>query len=445
MPIALAAGLLGALAIAAPAGATFPGANGRIAIEGPPCCAHGDSHGFYTIPPNGHGLRLTRVGLTGVRDVAWSPDGTRVAFVADSGDPTPPEGDPVIELYTAAADGSDVRRLTRNRLTERTVSWSPDGRSLAFITTDAGGTSPEQLAVIPARGGKARLLRRVDAITAEWSPDGETIAIGEPFAGIQLIPVAGGKADTIAPGADARHFSWAPSGRALVFASCAAEYCDLFRVNGDGTGLEPLLQRTSSTDYIGQPVWSPDGETIAFCRGLDDVQGVWTMGADGRDPHLLRRDSPACGHWLSWRPVVPPTAPCRAPAAGTPRPDLMTGGPDYDTLAGAGGGDQLFGGGGPDCLLGGRGADVLRGGPGGDRLVGGRGNDRLAGGPGPDRIIAGRGRDRVRGGLGADSVDTRGGEEDVVDCGPGDDSAVVSASDAVVGCEHVTVAVTASR
>jgi Ca2+-binding RTX toxin-like protein len=88
-------------------------------------------------------------------------------------------------------------------------------------------------------------------------------------------------------------------------------------------------------------------------------------------------------------------------------------------LAGGGHDDVIFGVGGNDTLLGGAGDDRIYGGPGRDVITGGSGADHLYGGPGSDTIVA---------------VD---GERDIVDCGPGNDRAVVDSVDLVVGCEVV--------
>jgi Ca2+-binding RTX toxin-like protein len=125
-----------------------------------------------------------------------------------------------------------------------------------------------------------------------------------------------------------------------------------------------------------------------------------------------------------------------ASGGGTPGDDNVTGGSRADHITLAGGDDHANGGRGDDVINGGRGDDTLRGGAGDDRLHGGtgddvlsddRGTDRLSGGPGNDRIDA-----RDRRGRGADD------RHDVVDCGTGDDTALVDSDDVVRNCEHVT-------
>jgi Ca2+-binding RTX toxin-like protein len=417
--------------------ATFAGENGRIAFEGPNCCGYPDPEGFYTMKPDGSDVRVTPVGLKGVHDVAWSPDGKRVAFTAVSDDPEP-EGNEdnsfVTELYVANADGSDVQRLTFNDSGERSPSWSPDGKWLSVLT--GTWTTRDRLAVISAAGGDMRFLRDADSIMAEWSPTEDVIAIAEPLSGIELVPAGGGDATTIVPDANVRQFSWAPTGKRLVFQRC--DQCALYEVNSDGSDVEPLV----ASGDPGAPTWSPDGESVTFCRSVGDEYGFYSVGANGGEPQLVTGRAAPCPHWQSWQPLprpaqTPPAGACPTAVHGTRGPDSMEGDRDRDRLLGLGGADQLFGRGGADCLSGGPGADLAMGGRGADVVRGGPGDDRLEGGADRDTIYAGPGRDRVDAGAGDDLVDARGGGGDTVDCGDGDDRAMVSKSDTVRGCEHV--------
>lgn len=90
-------------------------------------------------------------------------------------------------------------------------------------------------------------------------------------------------------------------------------------------------------------------------------------------------------------------------------------------------------------LAGGAGDDTIIAKCGNNTIVGGAGNDLLVGGPGNDVIIGGPGQDRILGGKGSDTIIADDGEKDVIDCGPGNDSAVVDSIDVVKNCEKVTV------
>jgi Ca2+-binding RTX toxin-like protein len=165
---------------------------------------------------------------------------------------------------------------------------------------------------------------------------------------------------------------------------------------------------------------------------------------------------------------------------GSPGADVLTGGGEDDTLAGLGGNDRLRGGGGNDTLDGGTGADDMSGGsgrdavsyaqhagvavtlddlandggggeldnaqtdiedifgsPGSDDLRGNAGRNTIDAGTGDDRLLGGSGADSLFGGDGTDRLDSRDSSADSLDCGPGEDIALVDVRDALVGCEVV--------
>lgn len=103
------------------------------------------------------------------------------------------------------------------------------------------------------------------------------------------------------------------------------------------------------------------------------------------------------------------------------------------------------GGAGSDRLVGTRAADTLRGRAGDDKLLGGRGKDLLIGGGGDDRLIGGGGRDgfNMRAGVqlkapGDDRIEARDGVADEINCGDGDDVAIVDEVESgVYDCETV--------
>ncbi|HEY2056645.1 MAG TPA: calcium-binding protein [Solirubrobacterales bacterium] len=124
----------------------------------------------------------------------------------------------------------------------------------------------------------------------------------------------------------------------------------------------------------------------------------------------------------------PESAPAGEILRGGAKAERLVGTSQDDLIYGLGGDDVIFGRGGDDRLFGGAGADRISGGPGADQIYGGAGNDRLSGGTG---------RDHIYGGSGDDVIFARDGSADVVDCGPGDDTAYVDAHDRTRGCELV--------
>jgi Ca2+-binding RTX toxin-like protein len=139
--------------------------------------------------------------------------------------------------------------------------------------------------------------------------------------------------------------------------------------------------------------------------------------------------------------------------------DVVNAGEGLDRVWAGWGADQLHGGLGNDRLWGGLGTDQSWGDEGDDLMGGGHGDDKQYGGAGNDTIYAGRGRDEtwgedgndtlwalarfdvkgpndtlgdtLHGGPGDDTFKTRDGEVDVIDCGPGVDTALLDFKDQI--------------
>jgi len=160
------------------------------------------------------------------------------------------------------------------------------------------------------------------------------------------------------------------------------------------------------------------------------------------------------------QPPQPPVEPndCGNPLYGTTGPDLFEGTPAEDGFIGRAGDDRISGAGSKDCLAGQggddhvrgeAGNDIVKGGGGDDRVQGGAdddsmsgngGSDTMQGGGGDDTVRGGSQEDRVSGGSGDDSLRTRDTFADVVNCGGGDDVAIVDRRDEVSrSCEDVKV------
>ncbi len=446
----------------APAQATFPGQNGRIACDGargPAAPTNPPPAGFsraevYTMDPAGGAVQVLTSNTVDDLDPAWSPDGTKLSFdsLRDSS---------ALDVYTMNFDGTGVRRLTAAPAEDRRTSWSPDGR-IAFqagrdtnfniYTMNSDGSAQRGLTVDPTQDTQPA-----------WSPDGRKIAYRSSRQGnatgdiFTMDPEVGETKDLTnvtnsAPpvGDFAPNFS--PDSRQIAFqATGASGTLAIYRMNADGTG--PATFLTTVTNEPGRrfsnnesnPAWSPDGTRIVFHSDRDrdpsstdpalrDNVEVYTMNAsDGSDVRRLT-NAPGFDGRCDWTPVrsaaqpptyydVPnPTPPLAAacPAAssasvirGSAAGNRLTGTLGADRILSAGGDDVVDALAGNDCVDLGTGADRGEGGPGGDQMVGGRGrdrvsgsagNDRLRGGPGNDRLTAGRGNDRAFGDAGNDLI-----------------------------------------
>ena len=186
--------------------------------RGPLAIANDDGSGFQSLP------QLTEED----GQPAWSPRGTSLVFRGKSGSS--------YDLYIVRTDGSGLRRVTDDPVTDSDPVWR--GRRIAF-----------------ARGGNLFLVR----------PDG---------AGLRRLTRRGGAEP-----------AWAPDGSRIAFTRRG----DVYVMRADGSRLRRLTRKGGVT-----PVWSPDGKLLLFHRpgASSGRSGVYVMRSSGRSMRLLLDDSP---------------------------------------------------------------------------------------------------------------------------------------------------------
>jgi dipeptidyl aminopeptidase/acylaminoacyl peptidase len=273
-----------------------------------------------------------------VTDAQISPDGSRIVFqVARPRAADEKPGASISELWLVPAGGGDPARFTTSEEGERAAQWSPDGRTVAFLSRRPG-SEYTQVYLIPADGGEARRLTNAEnsVLAFKWSPDGKWIAytVTDPktkeekeaerkgqdwivadrnYKHIRLhaIEVDSKKSHVVTTtDLTAHDFDWSPDGRQLVIASAETPTVDdsfmklkIQTIPLSG-GTPKLVLKTAGK--LSQPRWSPDGKWIAWlgATALNDsfAGSVFVAPAAGGEAENLTPDYEGTAISLSWVP-----------------------------------------------------------------------------------------------------------------------------------------------
>ncbi|MEO7086438.1 MAG: BamA/TamA family outer membrane protein [Gemmatimonadaceae bacterium] len=115
-------------------------------------------------------------GIESVASPSWSPDGRRLVFSGTTGG--------ITDLYIVNSDGTGLRRLTNDRFGDLQPQWSPDGKTIAFASDrDSASIAllefhPWRITLLDIASGAIRVLPGQDGLNTnpQWSPDGRSIA-----------------------------------------------------------------------------------------------------------------------------------------------------------------------------------------------------------------------------------------------------------------------------
>jgi len=260
--------------------------------------------------PDGETTSLFRAAVVGGEDRRlverategdWSPDGGRIAFLRLESE----DGRTVTSVGVASADGSGPREVARIPGGMRAPRWSPDGRRLAMVFGSGSllAGAQQSVVLVDVETGETRLLPAPDArrtlSAPAWTADGRLV-----YLQAESVASAAGSAGRLviqdAESGEVETPLWSPStaqvldvlgdGRVVFDTRSPRQNLRETRLGSVGPAGGRWLSRGESTDR--QPVYSPEGESVAFSSNRGGGMNLWVVSTStGRlrrltDSHL---------------------------------------------------------------------------------------------------------------------------------------------------------------
>lgn len=186
---------------------------------------------------------------------AVSPDGTEIVYVLRTVDRAADRD--VRTLWQVGATGGEPRQLTRGQA-DSAPAWSPDGTRVAFLRTPGDG--PAQVWLLPMAGGEPEQLTTLPlgAGAPVWSPDGGELAFTAP-----VDPGGAGPGERDEAPVVARRLGYKADGPGLL--RTVRTHLHVVRAAD-----REIRRLTRGDWHAGAPAWSPDGTRLAFPAARDE-------------------------------------------------------------------------------------------------------------------------------------------------------------------------------
>ncbi|MBE0592085.1 MAG: PD40 domain-containing protein [Gemmatimonadales bacterium] len=221
-----------------------------------------------TVPDDGLNRRPGRYAVSRfVEAFDLSPKGERAVFTA--------RGD----VFSVPIEKGPTRNLTNSsNAHDRDAVWSPDGRTIAFISDMSG---EDQVYTVPQDGsGPAVALTTTNVGQLDglvWAPDGKHLAVGDHDGKVWVVSVAEKKMTEVADDAFGRvgDYTWSPDGQWLAFSLGQRAGTNSLYVWSATDGRLHRVTDAMFTAY--SPAWDPAGEYLFFLSDREYAPQISTI------------------------------------------------------------------------------------------------------------------------------------------------------------------------
>jgi Tol biopolymer transport system component len=217
-------------------------------------------------------------------DVTFSPDGRAIAYASDHA------GN--FDIWVQSLDGGEPQQLTRSPSQETQPAWSPDGNHIVFRSEQSGGG----LFRIPAGGGPETQLTSFGAHPV-WSPDGSEVLFragvggGDSVTGMYAVSSGGGEpSHALAPdflrGAFWLWIAPHPDGRVSAVGLHPGRRFGFYTVSRDGKQVvkstvgKDLPLQPSDLEFVLRFQWNHAGTAVYLEVLQHDVRNIWRVRVD---------------------------------------------------------------------------------------------------------------------------------------------------------------------
>ncbi|HEV8230060.1 MAG TPA: alpha/beta fold hydrolase [Candidatus Limnocylindria bacterium] len=223
----------------------------------------------------------------------WSPDAKQIAFLRDHG------GDERFDIWIVDRDGESERNLTNEpQVMHNDIAWSPDGTRIAYVANANGRHFA--IHVVDVRSGAKRAVTdgaEYDDVQPRWSPDGmrlvfwsrrETVRTNSD---VYLVGATGGavtKLDTRG-GVDgeSRDGRFSADGRRVAFTTNTRGRYEPAIATLDGERVAEIERLTESIYDQSEPVWRPDGRALLYLHNEDAEISIRRVFAASHADHAV--------------------------------------------------------------------------------------------------------------------------------------------------------------